>query len=396
MSEPTTDAVIAAAGGGARLGAATPKAFVEVGGEPLLRYALDRTRALGVRHTVVAVPPESLDKWTERVSEMSDEGVRVVAGGSSRQASVLAALEALPVPGADSADHVVLVHDAARPCASLDLWRRVAEAARQHGAAIPVVPSVDSLKEIDAGDAGVRSIDRSRIVRAQTPQGFRYATLVAAHAQAAASPTEATDDATLVERFGHPVRAVPGEEGNIKVTTPEDLETIARRLAGDSLPAATVRIGHGYDIHPLVAGRRLILGGVEIDHDRGLDGHSDADSLAHAVTDALLGAAGWGDIGQRFPADDARWKDADSLELLGAVVSELAAAGIRPSNVDATILAEEPKLLPHLDEMRRRLAGRLDLPEEAVNVKATRGEGMGAIGRAEGIAAHAVAIVRAS
>ena len=404
MSTGPVDAVIAAAGSGARLGADTPKAFVEVGGVPLLRYVLDMVEALGVRRTVVAVPADDIDRWTERVFEIADHSpqadhpLQVVAGGATRQASVRAGLEALQEtaePGGDGSDHIVMVHDAARPCASLDLWRRVADAATVSGAAIPVLPSVDSLKELDASGDEVRSIDRAHIVRAQTPQGFRYPTLLAAHAAATASGIEATDDAALVELNGHPVTAVSGEEGNIKVTTPEDLDRVSRLLVGEVPAVGSVRVGYGYDIHPLVEGRRLVLGGVELEYERGLDGHSDADSLAHAITDALLGAAGLGDIGRKFPAEDQRWKDADSLELLGAVVAELAAAGYRPCNVDATILAEQPRLSPHLDEMCRRLAERLDLPVEAVNVKATRGEGMGSIGRGEGIAAHAVATVQA-
>ena len=223
-----------------------------------------------------------------------------------------------------------------------------------------------------------------------TPQGFRFGPLWEAHQQAAAAGETATDDAALVERTGQRVATVDGETTNIKVTTPEDIPVASRLLGGE--PVA-FRVGQGYDIHPLVEGRRLILGGVEIEHPSGLSGHSDADALAHAVTDALLGAAGMGDIGRRFPADDPQWEGADSLELLATVVDELAAAGYRPTNVDATILAEEPRLAPHLVEMRERLAARLGLPTSAVNVKATCGEGLGSIGKGEGIAVHAVAVV---
>jgi 2-C-methyl-D-erythritol 4-phosphate cytidylyltransferase/2-C-methyl-D-erythritol 2,4-cyclodiphosphate synthase len=392
------DAVIAAAGSGARLGTDTPKAFVEVGGVPLLRYVLDVVELLGARRTIVAVPANHFDLWSERVFEMARHPVEVVAGGATRQASVRAGLEALQEitkPETDNSDHIVMVHDAARPCASLDLWQRVADAAIISGAAIPVLPSVDSLKELHDGGNEVRSIDRDRIVRAQTPQGFRYQMLVVAHTAAIASGTRATDDATLVELSGHPIRAVLGETENIKVTTTGDLDRVARQLVGETPGVVPMRIGHGYDIHPLVEGRRLVLGGVELEYERGLDGHSDADSLVHAIIDALLGAAGLGDIGQKFSSRDQQWKDADSLDLLGAVVTELASAGYRPCNVDATILAEHPRLSPHLGQMRSRLAGRLDLPVDAVNVKATRGEGMGSIGRGEGIAAHAVATVQA-
>jgi 2-C-methyl-D-erythritol 4-phosphate cytidylyltransferase/2-C-methyl-D-erythritol 2,4-cyclodiphosphate synthase len=394
-SSPTIDVVIAAAGSGERLGAELPKAFVEIGGVPMLRYALDAAAAIGAHRTVVAVPASGAARWIDRVAQLAAGApVLGVAGGATRQTSVRRGLQALerdPASPADGEAHVVLVHDAARPCAGAALWRRVAAAAAREGGAVPVLVSVDSLKRVEDGVV-VGSIDRARVVRAQTPQGFHFGPLLEAHRAAAATGTEATDDAALFEAAGRRVVAVPGDPGNLKVTGREDLAAAVRALAGSD----SLRVGHGYDIHPLVAARRLVLGGVPIEYERGLAGHSDADALAHAVTDALLGAAGLGDIGQKFPADQARWKDADSIELLARVVADLAAAGFRPHNVDATILAEEPRLLPHLDAMRRRLADCLGLPVGAVNVKATRGEGLGPIGRGEGIAAHAVATVIAA
>jgi len=405
------DVVIAAAGSGRRLGADYPKAFVEVDGVSLLRRCLVTVAALGARRIVVTVPPGDAETWIERAVQLAEGlaggltkglpggpaealAVHAVAGGETRQASVRNGLLALRELGSgvggDDPGGVVLVHDAARPCASLDLWIRVAAEAERSGAAVPVLPSVDSLKEVDDTGTVVASVDRARIMRVQTPQGFRFADLLDAHLAAQASRTERTDDAALFEFAGRRVATVPGEEANVKVTNPEDLARVARSSPGST---PRLRVGYGYDIHPLVEGRRLVLGGVEIEYRLGLDGHSDADALAHAVIDALLGAAGLGDIGQRFPADEARWKDADSLELLAAVVADLAGAGLVPHNVDATVLAEHPRLLPHLSEMRRRLAERLGISEQAVNVKATRGEGMGPIGRGEGIAAHAVATV---
>ncbi|MGD8328908.1 MAG: 2-C-methyl-D-erythritol 4-phosphate cytidylyltransferase [Acidobacteriota bacterium] len=387
------DVVLAAAGAGTRLGADVPKAFVEIDGTPLLRRALDTARAAGARHTVVTVPAQDAPRWVKRVDALgAGASVRGVAGGRTRQESVLLGLKALRAEGGTAEDpaHVVLVHDAARPCASVDLWRRVAAEAARTGGAIPVLPSVDTLKEIAPDGAVVRTLERARVVRAQTPQGFRFDQLLAAHLEAQAGGVEATDDAALFELAGRRVVTVAGEEGNVKVTHPEDLDRVARSRDG---AGPSLRVGYGYDVHPLVNGRRLVLGGVVIEHDRGLDGHSDADALAHAVTDALLGAAGLGDIGQKFPAEDARWKNADSIELLAIVVADLRAAGFRPRNVDATILAEQPRLRPHLETMRRRVAGALRLGLGAVNVKATRGEGMGPIGRGEGIAAHAVATV---
>jgi 2-C-methyl-D-erythritol 4-phosphate cytidylyltransferase/2-C-methyl-D-erythritol 2,4-cyclodiphosphate synthase len=387
------DVVIAAAGSGARLGADAPKAFVEVNGASLLQHTLERASRIGARRIVVTVPAGDAPTWIERVNALRPhDTVTAVAGGDTRQASVLLALQALAADAANDRangkSRVVLVHDAARPCASVELFHRVAAEAARVGGAIPVLPSVDTLKEVDGGGAVVGTLDRERVVRAQTPQGFRFDALLAAHLSARDAGVEATDDAALFARAGHTVATIPGEEGNIKVTRPQDLEAVSR-----ALQCRSVRVGYGYDVHPLVAGRRLVLGGVDIDYELGLDGHSDADALAHAVTDALLGAAGLGDIGQKFPAEDARWKDADSLELLGAVVADLAAAGFAPYNVDATVVAERPRLLGHLDAMRRRLAARLGIAVTAVNVKATRGEGLGPIGRGEGIAAHAIATV---
>lgn len=394
MTSVSIDVIIAAAGSGSRLGAAAPKAFVPIDGVPLLCHALAAAAKIGARRTVVTVPASDAATWIDRVRELAgDQPVQAVAGGETRQDSVrlgLLALQQAVEPVGSDTQHVVLVHDAARPLATVDLWRRVADEAARAGGAVPVVATVDSLKEVDDGSI-VAAVDRGRIMRAQTPQGFRFDELLEAHLAAQASGTEVTDDAALFELAGRRVAAVPGEGANVKVTTPEDLDAVARVLRGGD--GAAVRVGYGYDIHPLVEGRRLVLGGVEIDYERGLDGHSDADALAHAVTDALLGAAGLGDIGQKFPAEDARWKDADSMELLASVAADLSSAGFAPHNVDATILAERPRLVAHLEAMRSRIAACLGLSPGAVNVKATRGEGMGPIGRGEGIAAHAVVTI---
>lgn len=384
------DVIVAAAGSGTRLGADRPKAFVEIGGAPMLSWTLTTASRLQARRLVVTIPAGGPSNWTDLVEPAAHEvPVQFVAGGTTRQESVYAALKALRDSGTAD-DHLVLIHDAARPCASLDLWRRVVSAAAEVGAAIPVLAATDSLKRVASDGTVAESLDRARIVHAQTPQGFHFGSLWEAHQKAAAAGNTATDDAALLQSTGRRVATVEGEATNMKVTTPDDIPVAARLLGGESVP---FRVGQGYDIHPLVEGRRLILGGVEIEHPSGLAGHSDADALAHAVTDALLGAAGMGDIGLRFPADDPQWEGADSLELLATVVDELAVAGYRPTNIDATVLAEEPRLAPHLVEMRQQLASRLRLPTTAVNVKATRGEGLGSIGKGEGIAVHAVAVV---
>ena len=283
------DVVIAAAGSGRRLGAGCPKAFVEIDGVSLLRRCLDTVAALGVRRIVVTVPPDDAETWIERAAQLADglaerlaEGlpggpaeallVHAVAGGETRQASVRNGLLALRElgggAGGDDQGGVVLVHDAARPCASLDLWNRVAAEAARSGAAVPVLPSVDSLKEVDDTGTVVASVDRARIMRVQTPQGFRFADLLEAHLAAQASRSERTDDAALFELAGRRVATVPGEEANMKVTNPEDLARVARWSPG-STPG--LRVGYGYDIHPLVEGRRLVLGGVEIESPLGLD-----------------------------------------------------------------------------------------------------------------------------
>lgn len=388
------DVVVAAAGSGIRLGATVPKAFVELAGAPLLGHALGPLDAVTPRRVVVTLPAEGTAGWASRLRELwPGRELLGVAGGATRQASVRAGLEALREAarqeGQPAAD-LILVHDAARPCASAALWRRVRDAAAAHGAAVPVVAVADCLKRIDDDGRVAATVDRQGIVQVQTPQGFRFQRLLEAHRLAEGE--EAADDAALVEALGDPVATVAGEPANLKVTTPDDVPVATALLEGRG--DDTARVGHGWDIHPLVAGRRLILGGVEIAHPRGLTGHSDADALAHAVTDAVLGAAGLGDIGGMYPAENPRWKDADSLELLRGAVAEVRAAGWRVGNVDATITAEEPPLAPHLPDMADHLAGALGVPQGAVNVKATRGEGLGPVGRGEGIAAHAVALLR--
>ncbi|MFQ5742678.1 MAG: 2-C-methyl-D-erythritol 2,4-cyclodiphosphate synthase [Acidobacteriota bacterium] len=405
------DVVIAAAGSGRRLGSRLPKAFLEVAGSTLVAHSLRHVRAVEPRRVLVTVPAEPEGRWKRLLGRLQlGVELRVVTGGESRQASVFSALQALRQCAEESAEplpDLVLVHDAARPCASAALWQRVKCAAGRCGAAIPVLAAVDCLKRVAADGSVEVTVDRQGLMRAQTPQGFRFDWLWEAHRRAAAARFAAADDAALVERQGHEVGTVEGEATNLKVTTEIDLQVVGPWLARDAGSAAEVgtseredvgegsrlRVGHGYDIHPLVKGRKLVLGGVEIPNERGLAGHSDADALAHAVADALLGAAALGDIGQHFPGDDSRWRDADSMELLQTVKVRVHEAGYRPSSVDATLIAESPALAPHLRRMREQLAASLGLPLTAVSVKATRAEGIGGLGRGEGIAAHAVALL---
>ncbi|HEX9049183.1 MAG TPA: 2-C-methyl-D-erythritol 2,4-cyclodiphosphate synthase, partial [Anaeromyxobacter sp.] len=285
---------------------------------------------------------------------------------------------------------IVLVHDAARPFATAELAARVAEAAARDGAALAAVPVTDTVKRAAPGGEGAPrvagTLDRRTLWLAQTPQGFRRDLLLRAYAAAGAAASAATDECALVEAIGAPVTLVPGEPGNFKITGADDVE---RARAALEAPFAT---GVGYDTHRFAAGRRLVLGGVEFEGD-GLLGHSDADVCAHAIGDAILGAAGLGDLGRHFPDTDPRWKDVSSLALLREIARQAAERGWRVGNCDVTLAARRPKIAPRAEEMRARLAEALGVGPARVNVKATTGEGMGFVGREEGIAAHAVALL---
>jgi len=311
-----------------------------------------------------------------------------VPGGARRQDSVTAGLDEV----GDAA--IVVVHDGARPFAEPSLFTSVVRAvANGADAAIAAVPVTDTLKRVVDGRV-VQTLDRTAFALAQTPQAFRRAALETALATAATRGATVTDEATLVEEMGGTVVVVPGDASNLKLTNPEDLavaQAIAQSRGAARQPP--VRTGIGYDVHKLVPGRRLLLGGVEIPFDRGLDGHSDADALLHAIADALLGAAALGDIGAHFPPTDPAFKNADSLVLLAAVGALLVATGYHVLNVDATVIAEAPRLMPYVERMRAAIAGSLSLDVDQVGVKATTNEGMGFPGRGEGIAALAVATV---
>jgi 2-C-methyl-D-erythritol 4-phosphate cytidylyltransferase/2-C-methyl-D-erythritol 2,4-cyclodiphosphate synthase len=286
---------------------------------------------------------------------------------------------------------VVVIHDAARPFASANLLERTIHAAYEHGAAIAAIAVTDTVKQVEHSRI-TATLPRDSIFLAQTPQAFRRDVLE--RAILSARDGSATDEATLVEQMGLPVHVVQGEATNIKVTTPSDMEA-ARVRARDNTGSEAVawRAGTGYDLHRLVEGRPLILAGVRIPFERGLQGHSDADIVCHAVTDAVLGAAALGDIGRLFPDTDAQWKDADSVMLLRSAVERARAAGFAVVNVDVTVIAERPKLLPHLDAMRANLAGVLGIDAGAVSIKGKTNEGVGEIGRGEAMACHAVALV---
>jgi len=308
-----------------------------------------------------------------------------VPGGGERSASVYRGLQ-------ETRAAMVLVHDAVRPFISAGLLERVVAATCEHGAALPALPVVETIKEV-ANARVVGTPRRERLWQAQTPQGFDRELLLRAY-HAAGPDAGATDDAALVERLGHPVCVVPGEADNRKLTTPEDLAWAEWRVrAREEVPAMGLRIGQGYDVHRLAEGRPLVLGGIVVPFDRGLAGHSDADVLTHAIIDALLGALAAGDIGQLFPDTDAQYKDISSLALLEQVGTLLAERGARVLHIDAVVAAEQPKLAPHIAGMRQMLAATLGLELGQVSLKATTTERLGFVGREEGMEAQAVALL---
>jgi len=282
----------------------------------------------------------------------------------------------------------VAVHDAARPLVSDAVIRRTIQAAAEHGAAIAAIRARDTVKRSDDAGTIVETLRREEIYLAQTPQAFRVSIL----RDALALADDATDEAALAERAGHKVRLVEGDPRNLKVTTPEDLAMAEHLLRADASRAA-LRIGNGYDLHRLVAGRPLILGGVTIPFDKGLQGHSDADAVCHAVTDAILGAAGAGDIGRHFPDTDPAWKDANSLDLLRRAAGLVHDAGYSVVNIDIVVIAQQPKVGPHVDSIRANLASALSCDASQISVKGKTNEGVDSVGAGESIAVHAVALV---
>ena len=376
--------IIVAGGRGARLGADVPKQLLDLGGRTLLERSVDAFDAHPrVRHIVVVLPEELVEAGPALVGTRR-RSCRVVAGGERRQDSVRLGFAHVP-----QESEVVLVHDAARPFADAALIDRVIAGAETSGAAVPAIPSRDTVKRVDVDRMAVlETITRESIWLAQTPQGFRRRVLHDAVALGQ-SGVEATDEAMLAERAGHPVRVVPGDERNVKITTQEDL------VAARALMAGPVRVGCGYDLHRLVVGRPLVLAGVTVPFERGPLGHSDGDVLCHAVIDAMLGAAGAGDIGRHFSNTDPRWKDAAGLDLLGRAVTIVAGHGWSVTNVDATVLLERPKLVPHLADICEALARVLGVPPDRVSVKGKTNEGQDAVGRGEAIAAHVVAVIGA-
>jgi 2-C-methyl-D-erythritol 4-phosphate cytidylyltransferase/2-C-methyl-D-erythritol 2,4-cyclodiphosphate synthase len=386
---PRATALIVAAGRGQRFGVPS-KVLQPVAGRPLLAHAIDAAEAATTIVDIVLVVGAHTRPGIAALLAGGPwlKSITVVDGGARRHDSVAAGLAAV-----SPASEYVAIHDGARPFAPPSLFDACVIAAARHGAAIAAIPVSDTLKRVE-DELIAATVDRAGLWAAQTPQVFRRSAL--AEAMATPHDPSITDEARLFEDQGRPVAIVPGAPTNIKVTHPGDLllaESIAATRA--PTPVAALRTGIGYDAHVFAPDRRLVLGGVVIPHTAGLLGHSDADVLLHAIADALLGAAALGDIGQHFPPSDPAFKDADSQDLLHQVARLLRSAGYAPANVDATVIAEAPRLGPHVPAMRAAIAACLDLPETAVSVKATTNEGMGAIGRGEGIAALATATISA-
>jgi 2-C-methyl-D-erythritol 4-phosphate cytidylyltransferase / 2-C-methyl-D-erythritol 2,4-cyclodiphosphate synthase len=400
-------AIVAAGGRGSRFGGRALKQLVPVGGRPILERSV-RVLAThpAVGEVIVAVPQ---DVFENPPGYLRGARIRVVAGGPRRRDSVANAFGAV-APDTD----IVVVHDAARPFASADLISRAIAAAAEAGAAIAALVASDTVKVAGPAQAGpaeaghyVReTLDRASIYLAQTPQAFRRDVL----RDALAIGGDGTDEAALAERAGHRVRIVDGEVTNIKITTPDDLplaEAIASQSSSQSAivnpqsailnPQSAVRTGRagtGYDLHRLVPERPLVVGGVTIPFDRGPHGHSDGDVVCHAIVDAVLGAAGVGDIGRHFPDTDPRWAGASSLDLLARTAALVSDEGLEVGNVDVTVVLERPKIAPHIESMRANVARALGIAAGRVSIKGKTNEGVDAVGRGEAIAAHAVALVR--
>jgi 2-C-methyl-D-erythritol 4-phosphate cytidylyltransferase/2-C-methyl-D-erythritol 2,4-cyclodiphosphate synthase len=375
-----------------RLGAGVPKQLLSIGGESILRRSVRLLASHARIDEVVVVLPGDLLHEVPGEDLAGGKPVSVVAGGPRRQDSVKNGFDAVR----GRAD-IVLIHDAARPFASADLVSRIIDAAAESGAALAALAASDTVKLAAEGGAGElvveRTVPREQVYLAQTPQAFRTSVLAAA-IDAGFAGTAATDEAALAEAAGFRVRIVQGEPTNVKITTMTDLKAAEAVTAG-AAGGGTLRVGTGYDLHRLVEGRPLILGGVTVPSEKGLAGHSDADVLAHAITDAVLGAVARGDIGRHFPDTDPRWKGASSMAMLAHAVRLARDAGFDLVNVDAVVIAERPKLAPHLDAIRASLAGVLGIEAARISVKGKTNEGVDAIGRGEAMAVQAVVLAAA-
>jgi 2-C-methyl-D-erythritol 4-phosphate cytidylyltransferase/2-C-methyl-D-erythritol 2,4-cyclodiphosphate synthase len=376
-----------AAGRGYRAGGEGPKQYREIGGEPVIRASLKGLAGhAGIAMVQPVIHPDDIDLF--RAAAVGLDVLDPVFGGATRQASVRAGLEALSPRRPD----LVLVHDAARPFASAALIARGIAAAGASGAAIPAVAVADTVKTVDPSGVVTGTLERAQLRLVQTPQAFAFATLLAAHERArAAGREDFTDDSALVEWAGIKVSTFEGEAANVKLTTADDF---ARAGAAELVVLTDVRTGSGYDVHAFGPGDHVTLGGVRIAHSQGLSGHSDADVVLHALVDAILGALADGDIGVHFPPSDPQWRGASSDRFLAFAIERLRARNGRIAHLDVNLICEAPRIGPHRDAMRKRIAEIAGIDVSRVAVKATTSEKLGFIGRSEGMAAFATATVR--
>ncbi len=369
-------AIIPAAGSGSRFGGALSKTLVPVLNTPAVFYAAEKLCRFSDR-VIAAVRREDLEKFKAALKSLP---VEFVIGGGTRRESVQNALNKI-----EDSNAIALIHDGARPLVSEKLIKNIIDAAKKYGAAVPALKITDTVKRSSDGEFIDETVDREQLYTVQTPQAFRLDWLKEAYSSFDGG---VTDDAALMEKFGKKVKIVRGERENIKITYKED-KALAEKIAGFNMP----KTGFGYDVHRLVRGKKLILCGVTIPYEKGLDGHSDADVAAHALIDALFGAAALGDIGTHFPDSSEEYKGISSLKLLAETNNILAQHGLMPYNIDVTIAAQTPKLSPFIAHMRNNIADTLNIKKEFVSIKATTTERLGFEGRGEGIAAYAVASV---
>ncbi|MGE0279618.1 MAG: bifunctional 2-C-methyl-D-erythritol 4-phosphate cytidylyltransferase/2-C-methyl-D-erythritol 2,4-cyclodiphosphate synthase [Rhizobiaceae bacterium] len=386
-TEHSVAAVLVAAGRGERAGAGGPKQYRQIGGKAIIRHTIERFAAHpAIRKVVVVIHADDEDLFRQAAGPLADR-LRVVVGGPTRQDSVHRGLEALATEKPD----IVLIHDAVRPFVEDLLLDRVIDAVSSQQASLPATPLVETIKRADENRTITETVDRQNLFSAQTPQGFPFAPILAAHRKAAeADRADFTDDAAIAEWVGLPVKLVEGSPDNIKITWPRDIEMAEQRMSG-GFP--DVRTGNGYDVHAFEPGDHVTLCGVSIPHDKKLSGHSDADVALHALTDALLATCGAGDIGTHFPPSDPQWCGAASRIFVEHAAAIVRARGGRIANADVTLICEAPRVGPHRETMTKALVAMLGISEDRVSIKATTNERLGFIGRQEGIAAIATATV---
>lgn len=387
-----TAALIMAAGRGVRASTGNiPKQYQSVAGTPVLARTLQTFLDSPVVDRVRVVIGAGDEGLYAGIAPQHAKLDAPTVGGDTRQESVLRGLTTLDA----SPPQKILIHDGARPFVSDSLIARVANALEKAEAVTPALPVTDTLKHVDAAGRVTSTVPRDGLQAVSTPQGFRYQPILAAHRRAANAGVAFTDDAAVAEWAGMSVAVVVGDPANVKLTTAADLDAADRRLTAErALALGDIRVGIGYDVHALGPGVAVTLGGVAVPHSRGLIGHSDADVVLHAITDAILGALSEGDIGMHFPPSDPQWKGASSDRFLADAVARVSRRGGMISNVDVALTAEGPKIAPHRDAMRERIAAICGIAPNRVGIKATTNEGLGFIGRGEGMAATATATIR--